>query len=352
MTRQPLLRPHDGALARAHRQRAEGALVLRDVGVDQIGEGLRHRRDHVGVAGIDEGRALRVRGAEIDRDLAVPHRHRRAHRDVAPPVAVIVEKGLAVKDALLPAPDLGPRAPLGPVQQRLDGGLDGRRVEALHQRLQARLAEAHRADLGRQVAPEVARMAHIERQHLQQVLARPAALLEAQWRDAQALMEDFGGGGVVGAVRRPADIAVMGAIDRPEGEPPGDEHRREHGHIRQMAAAAGIGIVDDEQIALMHILAEARRDRLRRPGHGADMHRNMLRLGHQPAAVVADGGGEVARGVQDLRIGGAQHRLAHLLDDGRQAVADDGNGDRVRRGGHRDRFSLGRAEPALCRPKP
>jgi hypothetical protein len=40
------------------------------------------------------------------------------------------------------------------------------------------------------------------------------------------------------------------------------------------------------------------------------------------AVEVADRAREVAAGIEDLRVGGAQHRLAHLLDDGVQPVLD------------------------------
>src|SRR5260370_24351887 len=33
--------------------------------------------------------------------------------------------------------------------------------------------------------------------------------------------------------------------------------------------------------------------------------------------------------IEDVRIGGAQHRLAHLLDDREQAMLDDGDGDGI-----------------------
>ena len=333
--RKSVLGPHDRAFLQLDRERTECALVLRDLRVDQVGEGLRHRRDRIGVAGVDESGTLRVGRAQVHRHLSRADSRGGANGDVMAAVTVIVEKGLAVEDALLPGCDFGARAAFGPVQNRFASGHDGVRVERIDQRLEPGFAKTDRADLRRQVALEVARVAHIQRHHLQKVLARVAPLPEPKRRDTQPLMENLGSGGVVGAVGRASDIAVMGAVDRPEGQPPVDEHRREHRHIRQVAAAARIGIVDDEQVAFMHILAEAGRNRLRRPRHRAHMDRDMLRLRNQPAVAIADGGGEVARRVENLRIGGAQHRLAHLLDDGRQPVADHGDGDRVEIARHR-----------------
>ena len=64
-------------------------------------------------------------------------------------------------------------------------------------------------------------------------------------------------------------------------------------------------------------------------GQRADMDRHVLGLGDQAPVEVADGGREVAARIQDLRVGGAQHRLAHLLDDGVQAMLNDRDGDRI-----------------------
>src|SRR5579872_4272111 len=55
----------------------------------------------------------------------------------------------------------------------------------------------------------------------------------------------------------------------------------------------------------------------------------MLRLRDEASVEIADAGREIAARVQDLRIGGAQHRLAHLLDDREQAMLDDRYGDGI-----------------------
>ena len=218
---------------------------------------------------------------------------------------------------------------LGPVEDLAAGLQHGLGVERLHQCGQPPLAELDGADLGGEVALEVAWMAHVRRQHVEQVALRLAAVPEPERRDTQALVEDLRGGGVVGAVGRAADIAVVGAVDRPEGERAPHEHGREHGDVRQVAAISQIGVVHQEQVALVDVVAEIVRDRLRRPGHGADMDGDVLRLRDKLALPVDHGGGEVAAGIQDLGVGGAQHRFPHLLDDGGQPVLDDGRGDRI-----------------------
>ncbi len=80
-------------------------------------------------------------------------------------------------------------------------------------------------------------------------------------------------------------------------------------------------------------VAEGIDHRLHGEGHGADMDRDVVRLRQQPRAGIAQRDGEIARGIQDLGIGGAQHRLPHFLDDGAEAVVEDGERDGIW-GGH------------------
>ena len=134
--------------------------------------------------------------------------------------------------------------------------------------------------------------------------------------------------GVVGAVRRPADVALMRAVDRPEARLLAREHRHEDGQVGQMVAAV-IGIVQQKNVARLDVAGEEFADRPRRVGQGADMDRHVLGLRDQPAVEIADRGREIAARIEDLRIGGAQHRLAHLLDDRQQTMLDHRGDDRI-----------------------
>ncbi len=134
--------------------------------------------------------------------------------------AVIVQHRLAVIDAVGPGRDDGAGVALGGVEHGFHRIAQRGRAEFRDHRGQALLAQFRRADLRRQVAAEVARMAHVQRQHLQQVLAQHAVLGQAHRRDAQALVPDFRGGGVVGAMRGAADVGVVRAHHRPEHQSP------------------------------------------------------------------------------------------------------------------------------------
>ncbi len=171
-------------------------------------------------------------------------------------------------------------------------------------------------------------MAHIGRDHLEDVAAHLAAIIKPQRGDADAFLPDVGGGGVVGAVRRAADIALMGAVDRPEARPLAGEHRHEDGQIGEMVAAV-IGVVEQKDVARVNIVGKKLGHRLGRVGQCADMDRHMLGLGDQPAVEAADRGRKVAARIEDLRIRCAQHGLAHLFDDRQEAMPNDRRHDRI-----------------------
>ena len=133
-----------------------------------------------------------------------------------------------------------------------------------------------------EVAAKLARVADVQRQQIEQVLARPAGLVEPDRRDAQPFLPDLGGAGIVGAMGGAADIAEMGADDGPEQALVAREYRHEDREIGQMAAAV-IGIVEQKHVAGRDVL-EAVLDHQRRPGQRADMNREMIGLRDQPAA--------------------------------------------------------------------
>ena len=91
---------------------------------------------------------------------------------------VIVEHCLAAIDAILPSRNLRPGLALGAVEHRLDRRIGDRPAELRCQRQQAPLAEMRRADHRGKVAAEVARVAHIGRDHLKEVAAHLAAVVE------------------------------------------------------------------------------------------------------------------------------------------------------------------------------
>jgi hypothetical protein len=126
------------------------------------------------------------------------------------------------------------------------------------------------------------------------------------------------------------------------------ENGHERGQVGEMAAAV-IGVVEEDDVPGAD-LRDGGLDGAGREGQRADVNRDVVRLRHQPAVLVADRHGEVAAGVEDLRVGGAQHRFAHLGDNGGQAMLDDGAGNRVDGHGASDRSVDQSVKTTVLRP--
>jgi hypothetical protein len=297
-------------------------------GIHEIGDRHRHARAHVGVGRVDDPGALRIGLAEIDGEPVALLHDARADRDVAAALAVVVEHRRAAIGAVAPAADDRARAQLGGIEDRRGRARHHAAAELLERRLQPLRAEPHRAHHRGEVAAEVARVAHIGDQHVEEIVLLHAAPLHAQRRHANALLPDLGRGGVVAAMRGAADVALMRARQQPEGDAPAVEDRLDRGEVGQVAAAV-IGVVEQEGVAGRHVRAEARDHRLRRPGHGADMHRNVVGLRDELPFGVGHRHREVAARIEDLRVRGADHRLAHLLDDRGEAAREHRDGDGV-----------------------
>ena len=67
------------------------------------------------------------------------------------------------------------------------------------------------------------------------------------------------------------------------------EHGPDDGYVRQVAAPE-VGIVENEQVAVVNVVAEVVPDGGPRHGKGADVNRDSLALGHQLAIAVQYGG--------------------------------------------------------------
>jgi hypothetical protein len=129
------------------------------------------------------------------------------------------------------------------------------------------------------------------------------------------------------------EVRVVGEVGRPADELAFVEDRLGEHDVRQMRAAAGVGVVADEDVAFLEIreivaLGDVADDADQR----AEMHRDVHRLAERAALRVEQAGRGVAALLDVGRVGGAHQRLAHLLDDRGERVADHLDGDRDRRG--------------------
>jgi hypothetical protein len=127
-----------------------------------------------------------------------------------------------------------------------------------------------------------------------------------------------------GARRRTDESAGLGPLPwGEEGTParPGD--------VRQVRPAQ-VRVVQDHDVAG----AERGEGHAATLWHGAEVHRNVRRLGDEAAAGIEDGAGVVAALFDIRRMRGAAKRHAHLVRHGREQRAGDAQFSRVYVGVH------------------
>ena len=106
-----------------------------------------------------------------------------------------------------------------------------------------------------------------------------------------------------------------------------DEHRHDHGDVRQVGAA-GVGVVERERLAGRE-LRVARRDRPHAGAHRAQVHRHVRRVGDQAAVGVEQGAGEVEPLLDVHRVRRPLQRRAHRLGDAHEAAVVELERDRI-----------------------
>ena len=145
------------------------------------------------------------------------------------------------------------------------------------------------------------------------VLAEAPLVEQAYRRDAQPLAEHLARGDVERSRHAAADIRPM-AVRLAEGDDLAvGKDRPDQAHIGEVRAA-GIGIVDGEDVALMHVAVEEAHDVLAGEVQRADMDGDVLiALRGAFALGVMQGAGEIAV-VDDEGIAGPKDLLAHLVD--------------------------------------
>ena len=244
-----LARPDDGALLQHDVQRTEGAFVLGDVGVEQEGKGHRHGGLRVGEGGIDEAGHLRIGIRQVHRDVAALLGDMGADDDVGAVEAVVVERGLAVIDRRRPR------------TRRWCVRDVPRRRASLRRPRPASLPPNSAITAFRRCSPSRAAPICAARSPRKSRGWRTfsASISSRSSRSTPFSVRRIGGmrrpscqisvaRGVVGAMRRAADIGVMRAHHRPEHQRGAGEHRHEGGQVGQVGTAA-IRVVQQVDVA-------------------------------------------------------------------------------------------------------
>ena len=191
----------------------------------------------------------------------------------------------------------------------------------LHQPAVGALRRGAGGDLGAHVAGELVRHAAVLVHQPEEGLVRPAFLNHFQDRNAQTFLEDFRG-----VDRRAArrDAAHVDLVDQRRGvafQFAIVEQRLDDIDVRQMHAAGGVGIVEDEYVARLCVVAVFVNQRFHRVREGTQMQGHGQAVGHSRAVPVAQAGRIIHRIAHDGGIGRAHDDQRHLVGDRRQGVA-------------------------------
>ena len=156
------------------------------------------------------------------------------------------------------------------------------RTELPDQLGETTFADSGGADHRREIATEIAGVADVEHEHLVDVLAALALIVELERRNAQPFLPDFGRARIVGSVRGAADVALVGPVDRPEHVPATVEDRHKGREIRQMIATA-VRVVEQVDITRPDLALEECADCAGGERQCADVDRHMFCLRDQAA---------------------------------------------------------------------
>ncbi|MDT4864723.1 hypothetical protein FQZ97_994930 [compost metagenome] len=132
------------------------------------------------------------------------------------------------------------------------------------------------------------------------VLARHALLGQLERRDAERLLPDVAGVGVVAAGGHAADVGEVTRGRGPADQPALGEDRQEDSGVGVLVAAV-VDVVVDDDVALVDVVPEVLDDVLQRRVRAERDDRGELGLGERVAVAVEDD----------------RHQVADLVEDGR-----------------------------------
>ncbi len=145
------------------------------------------------------------------------------------------------------------------------------------------------------------------------------AALVAHRRQMQALVEHLARLAGAASRHRPADVALVRDRAAEAEQLAVDEHRAQHAHVGRVRAAAVIGMVDQEGVALGDVAAELRDHGAAAGRERADMQRQHHMLRHHFALGIHQRAGGVLRFTHDGGEAGAEQRVLHLPHDAGEA---------------------------------
>ena len=243
-------------------------------------------------------------GVVLDRDL-------RPDLEIAETVARILKDRRALIGAVGDGGDQRPHLLFGHVQKRIDTGIHLLLAIFLKHVQKRAFADLAGADQGVEVALLIAARAHVGQDHVQHVLARLPPVPDLDRRNAQAFGVDLFRTGVIARRHRAADIGQVALADGPVFQAPLPEDRPVETGVDGVAATPG-GVVVDDQVALVDVVAEIPRDDLHRRDERAEVDRNILPLKDHLGCCIEQRRGIVMRQVEHARPCGLFQAQRHL----------------------------------------
>ena len=199
-----------------------------------------------------------------------------------------------------------------------------------HKLLHARRAHLGDGDLGVDVAAHQLRLPAVGQDDALDVGDALAALPDLDRRQQQAFVEHLGRIRRGRARHRAADVGLVRDRAGERDDLAVREHRRHERHVGDVRQAAFIGMVGDEHVAFVDRAGLAVGFEDAADEMAVDRRVEEHRRRHdQPAVAIDDHAGEVARLPDDGRIAGAIEMVVHLIDQARDLVAQDLDGDGV-----------------------
>ena len=277
----------------------------------------RHRRPHVGrPPGLRRG-AGEVGGEAVARDGEGETAAERVRA-----VAVAVEIALGVVRPVRDPRDAGAHHLLGARDQLLDGGEQRLAAEAGEQPPEVLHRLARRAQHGVEVPAALAGDAHVLEEEGEPSVVHPPAIADPGGHDAKPLLVDLPDAAREAARGHAPDVPPVAAGRGEHREPPFVEHRVEHQHVVEVGAA-GVGVVVEEDVALVDVPAE-RAHHLRRRVRDREVVDGVVVPPLRDEAAVGrdERAREVVALVDDRRVRRVDDVRAHLVDHRDQGLPD------------------------------
>ena len=323
-----IARIEDGAFRNDDVDRADHALVVRDVGIDELQEGQQGRRRARRIGAVDEAVGLGVGLGVIEFHMRVFDGDGDADGEFrALVMAVEIDHAFAAIDAVRDVRDLRLHHLLGGVEQRRLVGLENIAAVFLQQRAHPPLADGAGAHLGFQIVLHDVE-ADIGKNQIPDVAAQLALLVDFHRRNAQRLLPDFLGVGIVAARHGAADIGLMALHRGPGDQRAVVEDRLIDGDVVVLVAEREHVVVEDH-VAVVNVVAEIAHQVLAHRAEREGEDRQVLGLLQHVAVGVVEPGDEILGLAQDRRARGLDHGRAHLVGDRAEGAGQYRHQDRI-----------------------